>query len=68
VYLLPDLATICSLFIDWQQEDAHEFMKELLSSIHEELNRVKSKPKYKQMFKEVEGESVETMASAFWSY
>jgi ubiquitin C-terminal hydrolase len=43
------------LFIDWAQEDAHEFMKELLNSIHEDLNKVKAKPKYKQMNKEVEG-------------
>ena len=34
---------MCSLFMDWAQEDAHEFMKELLSSIHADLNRVKVK-------------------------
>ncbi len=61
-------AKICSLFMDWQQEDAHEFMKELLNSMHEELNRVKNKPKYKQMFKELEGESVEKMAAEYWAY
>ena len=38
---------MCQLFIDWQQEDAHEFMKELLNSMHEELNRVEKKPKFK---------------------
>lgn len=52
------LATICSLFIDWAQEDAHEFMKELLNSMHEDLNRVKVKPKYKQISKELEGVSL----------
>jgi ubiquitin C-terminal hydrolase len=39
------------LFIDWEQEDAHEFMKELLNSIHEDLNRVKNKAKYKSLGK-----------------
>ena len=35
------------LFIDWEQEDAHQFMKELMNSIHEDINRIKVKPKYK---------------------
>ena len=39
------------LFIDWQQEDAHEFMKELINSIHEDLNRVRVKAKYKFLTK-----------------
>jgi ubiquitin C-terminal hydrolase len=41
------------LFIDWQQEDAHEFMKELLNSIHEDLNRVQTRSKYKHLAKEL---------------
>ena len=56
-------AKLCSLFIDWAQEDAHEFMKELFNSMHEDLNRVKLKPKYKQMNKELEGVPLEKMAA-----
>jgi hypothetical protein len=43
-------------------------MKELLNSIHEDLNRVKIKPKYKQMNKEVEGVTIEKMAAEYWRY
>ena len=41
--------------MDWAQEDAHEFMKELLGSIHDELNRIKIKPKYRELGRELEG-------------
>ena len=43
-------------------------MKELIGSIHNELNKIKVKPKYKQMFKEVEGQSIQKMAAAYWNY
>lgn len=49
------VSKVCSLFIDWAQEDAHEFMKELLGSIHDELNRIKIKPKYRELGRELEG-------------
>lgn len=62
------IAKICMLFIDWEQEDAHEFMKELLNSMHEDINRVKEKPKYRSLAKDLEGVSIEKMASAFWDY
>jgi hypothetical protein len=32
------------------------------------LNRVKVKPKYKQMNKELEGVPLEKMAAEYWSY
>jgi ubiquitin C-terminal hydrolase len=43
-------------------------MKELLNSMHEDLNRVKGKPNYKQLSREVEGCSLPVMAAAFWEY
>jgi uncharacterized membrane protein YfbV (UPF0208 family) len=43
-------------------------MKELLNSIHEDLNRVKEKPKYKAIGKDIEGQSAEKMAATFWEY
>lgn len=43
-------------------------MKELLNSIHEDLNRVKEKPKYKAIGKDIEGQPIEKMATIFWEY
>ena len=43
-------------------------MKELLNSIHDDLNRVKVKAKYKHLMKDLEGESLDKMASTFWEY
>lgn len=48
VALKRTVSKTCSLFLDWQQEDAHEFMKELLNSLHESLNRIEKKIKYKR--------------------
>ena len=32
---------MCCLFMDFEQEDAHEFLKQLLDSVHKEINRVR---------------------------
>ena len=53
------------MFMDWEQEDAHEFMKELINSIHQNLNRVKVKPQYKEYTQEES--SLEKMAASFWA-
>ena len=38
------------------QNDSHEFIRELLHTLHKEINRVRTKPKYVEM-KDIEGES-----------
>jgi len=43
-------------------------MKELINSMHEDLNRVDSKPSYKEMAKEMEGVAIEKMAGMYWEY
>ena len=36
-------AKMCSLFMDFQQEDAHEFLRQLLDSMHQDLNLITQK-------------------------
>lgn len=36
--------------------------------MHEDLNRVKVKPKYKQMSKELQGVPLQKMAAEYWCY
>lgn len=35
------------MFIDFQQEDAHEFLRQMLDTMHQEINLVQSPPKYR---------------------
>lgn len=42
-------------FLGSAQNDAHEFLRELLHTVHREINRVRGKPKYVEM-KDIPGE------------
>lgn len=37
---------ICGFVIVYSQQDAQEFLRFLLEGLHDDLNQVKSKPKY----------------------
>eukprot|EP00392_Amoebophrya_sp_AT5.2_P001261 g1263.t1 len=54
-------------FSGYSQQDSHEALRFLLDGLHEDLNRVKSKPKYCEM-KDIKGESVDDAALRWWRY
>ncbi|CAD7923084.1 unnamed protein product [Amoebophrya sp. A120] len=54
-------------FSGYQQQDSHEALRFLLDGLHEDLNRVRAKPKYQEM-KDIKGESVDDAALRWWNY
>ncbi|CAD7937557.1 unnamed protein product [Amoebophrya sp. A25] len=54
-------------FSGYSQQDSHEVLRFLLDGLHEDLNRVRTKPKYQEM-KDIKGESVDSAAARWWDY
>ncbi|CAD7945754.1 unnamed protein product [Amoebophrya sp. A25] len=54
-------------FSGYNQQDAHEAMRFLLDGLHEDLNRVRIKPKYVEL-QDKKGESLDEAAMRWWSY
>lgn len=65
-----NLAKSCSLFLDWEQEDAHEFMRKLLDSMHQEINRSSVPSPYKLLNTrtKLKYSSISSLADEYFQY
>ena len=54
-------------FTGYSLQDSHECLRFFLDGMHEDLNRVRRKPKYVEM-KDVRGESVQAASERWWEY
>lgn len=64
--LKNQVARTCSTFAGYGQQDAQEFMRFLLDRMHDELNRVSSKPPYQEM--NYDKLSVADQSEKWWNY
>ena len=58
---------MCYLFMDFEQEDAHEFLKQLLDSVHKEGNRVKNYGAYRELDFSDNQQNLQALSHEYWS-
>lgn len=51
----------------YEQQDAGEFLRAVLETLHEDLNRITEKPIYKDLSRET-AQDIEKLANLWWSY
>lgn len=64
--LKNQISKVAKQFTGYGQQDAQEFLRFLLDGMHNELNRVTSKPKYKEI--NCDKESMERQAEVWYQY
>jgi len=64
--LKGQISKVAKQFYGYGQQDAQEFLRFLLDGMHNELNRVTSKPKYQEI--DCESESMEVQSDVWFDY
>ena len=67
ISLKSALSVISPQFLSYDQHDSHEFLRLLLSSLHDELNRVLSPPPGLKLTRSISsGNDMQTLAEIWW--
>ncbi|CEO95488.1 USP domain-containing protein [Plasmodiophora brassicae] len=59
------IGTICTRFRGYAQQDSQEFLRTLLSGMHDDLNRIRTKPAYTEIT-ELPNDSDDDLAMRWW--
>eukprot|EP00940_MAST-03C_sp_MAST-3C-sp2_P000387 g387.t1 len=62
------VGAVASRFLTYHQQDAQEFMVYLLDGMHEDLNRIRVKPEYKEIEDRKDGESDGDLSDRWWKH
>lgn len=65
--LKKQIGKLNETFAGFAQQDSQELLRFLLDGLHEDLNRVRQKPKWYEL-EDIDGESDEQKAERYWQY
>jgi ubiquitin carboxyl-terminal hydrolase 2/21 len=65
--LKKQIGKLNETFAGFAQQDSQELLRFLLDGLHEDLNRVRQKPKWYEL-EDIDGESDEAKAARYWQY